>query len=120
MNVRIVYSLVIAITVARALNGSGLSPAAVSVRTSGTVAGQAADFGFRLSVGDCLTERFDTATSVFTKDLGGWPANIVTAHITLTDARFVRRATEPSPWCGARRSRKNDRGKFVLLIDEHR
>jgi hypothetical protein len=25
---------------------------------------------------------------VFTKDLGGWPANIVTAHITLTDAQM--------------------------------
>ena len=49
---------------------------------------QAADFGFRFQVGDCLTETFDTFTGAFTKDVGGYPARIVTAHISLTDAQM--------------------------------
>jgi len=49
---------------------------------------QGADFGFRFQVGDCLTETFDTFTGVFTKDVGGYPARIVTTHISLTDAQM--------------------------------
>jgi hypothetical protein len=51
------------------------------------VTAQAADFGFRLEVGDCLTERLDTFIGVFTKNLGGSQA--VTAHISLTDAQMA-------------------------------
>jgi hypothetical protein len=48
-------------------------------------AAQATDFGFRLEVGDCLTERFDTFSGVFTKDLG---KETVTAAFALTDAQM--------------------------------
>ncbi len=53
-----------------------------------TSAAQAGDFGFRFEVGDCLAERLDTFTSVFTKNLGGEPARTVTAQISLTDAQM--------------------------------
>jgi hypothetical protein len=53
------------------------------------VVAQAGDFGFRFEVGDCLTERLDTFDGLFTKDLGGVPARIVTAHIALTDAQMT-------------------------------
>jgi hypothetical protein len=52
------------------------------------VEAQAGDFGFRLEVGDCATERLDTSTGIFTKDLGGFPARKATANITLTDAQM--------------------------------
>ena len=53
-----------------------------------TLAAQAADFGFRFEVGDCLAERLDTFSGIFTKDLGGSPGRTVTAQITLTDAQM--------------------------------
>jgi hypothetical protein len=52
-----------------------------------TAAAQAADFGFRFDVGDCPTERLDTFTGIFTKDLGG-SLGTATAHIALTDAQM--------------------------------
>jgi hypothetical protein len=60
------------------------------------VRAQAADFGFRFEVGDCLTERLDTFSGVFTKDLGGDPNRTATAHIVLTDPqmRAIYRAIE--------------------------
>jgi hypothetical protein len=59
-------------------------------------AAQAADFGFRFEVGDCLTERFDTFSGVFTKNLGGELARTATAQISLTDAQMtaIHRAIE--------------------------
>jgi hypothetical protein len=48
----------------------------------------AGDFGFRFEVGDCLTEKFDTFSGVFSKNLGGTPARSVTAQFTLTDAQM--------------------------------
>jgi len=72
-------------------------------------AGQAGDFGFRFSVGDCLTERLDTFTGVFTKELGGDPAQTASAHIALTDSqmaaidraiRDIRFFDYPSPFNG--------------------
>jgi hypothetical protein len=53
-----------------------------------TSVAQAGDFGFRFEVGDCSTERLDTFSGIFTKNLGGWPARIVTAPIVLTDAQM--------------------------------
>jgi hypothetical protein len=53
-----------------------------------TFAAQADDFGIRFEVGDCLTERLDTFTGVFTKNLGGEPGRTVTAHISLTGAQM--------------------------------
>src|SRR2546429_7080336 len=53
-----------------------------------TAAAQAADFGFRFEVGDCLTERLDTFSGVFTKNLGGEPTETVKAQIYLTDAQM--------------------------------
>jgi hypothetical protein len=53
-----------------------------------TAAAQAGDFGFRFEVGHCLTERLDTFSGIFTKNLGGWPARTVTAPIVLTDAQM--------------------------------
>ena len=50
---------------------------------SGTVAAQAGDFGFRFEVTDCQSERLDTFDGVFTKNLGGRPARMVTAKISL-------------------------------------
>src|SRR5262249_15494696 len=73
---------------------------------------QASDFGFRFEVGDCSTERLDTFSGIFTKNLGGWPARIVTAPIVLTDAQMseVYRTIEnirffdyPSAFVGVRR-----------------
>src|SRR5262245_52450383 len=52
-------------------------------------AAQAADFGFRFEVGDCLTERLDTFNGAFTKNLGGFPARTATAQISLTDAQMT-------------------------------
>src|SRR5438132_11407312 len=53
-----------------------------------TAAAQAADFGFRFEVGDCFTERLDTFSGVFTKNLGGDPTETVKAQIYLTDAQM--------------------------------
>jgi hypothetical protein len=50
---------------------------------------QAADFGFRFDVGDCLGESLDTFTGMFTKDLGGSPRRSVTAHIVLPRANMT-------------------------------
>lgn len=57
---------------------------------------QAADFRFRFEIEGCLTERLDTSTGVFTKDLGGDPARTVTANISLTDGQMwaIYRAVE--------------------------
>jgi hypothetical protein len=51
-------------------------------------AAQAGDFGFRFEFGDCSTDRLDTFSGIFTKNLGGWPARTVTAPILLTDAQM--------------------------------
>jgi hypothetical protein len=49
---------------------------------------QASGFGFRFQVGDCLTETFDSFTGVFTKDLGGEPARLVTAQLSLSESQM--------------------------------
>jgi hypothetical protein len=58
---------------------------------SDTAAAQAGDFGFRFEVTRCLldAERLDTFVGEFTKNLGGSPARIVTAKISLTDAQMT-------------------------------
>jgi len=53
-----------------------------------TVAAQAEGFGFRFEVGDCATERLDTPTGIFTKELGGSPVRTVTAQVVLTPAQM--------------------------------
>ena len=53
------------------------------------VRAQAADFGFRFEVGDCLTERLDTFSGVFTKELGGDAARTATAHLSLTESQMT-------------------------------
>ena len=53
-----------------------------------TLAAQPADFGFRFEVRDCLAERLDTFSGIFTKDLGGSPGRTVKAQIALTDAQM--------------------------------
>ena len=72
-------------------------------------AGQAADFGFRFSVGSCLTERLDTFTGLFTKELGGYPVQTASSHVVLTDAQMaaidravadIRFFDYPSPFNG--------------------
>jgi hypothetical protein len=49
---------------------------------------QASGFGFRFQVGDCLTETFDSFTGVFTKDLGGEPARLVAAQLSLSESQM--------------------------------
>jgi hypothetical protein len=49
---------------------------------------QVPGFGFRFQVGDCLTETFDSFTGVFTKDLGGEPARLVTAQLSLSESQM--------------------------------
>jgi len=80
-----------------------------------TSAAQAGDFGFRFAVEHCLTERLDTFSGIFTKNLGGWPARTVTAPIVLTDAQMgeVYRTIEnigffdyPSAFVGVRKDAK--------------
>ena len=51
-------------------------------------AAQPGDFGFRFEVADCFLETFDTFSGVFTKDIGGDPARIVTAQIFLPDSQM--------------------------------
>jgi hypothetical protein len=80
-----------------------------------TTAAQAGDFGFRFAVEHCWTERLDTFSGIFTKNLGGWPARTVTAPIMLTDAQMseVYRTIEdigffdyPSAFVGVRKDAK--------------
>jgi hypothetical protein len=74
---------------------------------SRVVAAQAANFGFRFSFGSCLTERLDTFTGMFSKELGD--GRTATAHIVLTEAQMtaIHRGIEdikffdyPSPFNG--------------------
>jgi hypothetical protein len=69
----------------------------------------AGDFGFRLEVGDCLTETFDTFSGVFSKDLGGDPGRSATTRFSLTDLQMraiyqtmeqIRLFDYPSPFNG--------------------
>jgi hypothetical protein len=48
----------------------------------------AVDFGFRLEVGDCLTEKFDSFSGEFSKDLGGEPARSAATRFSLTDVQM--------------------------------
>jgi hypothetical protein len=70
---------------------------------------QAAEFGFRFEVGDCLTETFDSFTGLFTKELGGEPARSVTARLSLSESQMstirqtvdeIRFLDYPSPYWG--------------------
>jgi hypothetical protein len=56
--------------------------------TGGVVTAQSSDFGFRFEVGDCLAERLDTFSGVFTKNLGGERSRIVTTELSLTDSQM--------------------------------
>jgi hypothetical protein len=51
-------------------------------------AAQVGAFSFRFEIGNCLTERFDTSTGIFTKNLGVEPVQTVTARFSLTDAQM--------------------------------
>ena len=59
-----------------------------AVATAHASATQAAGFGFRFQLGNCLTETFDSSTGVFTKDLGGEPARLVTAQLSLSESQM--------------------------------
>src|SRR5436190_17291857 len=63
---------------------------------NGVAAAQAADFGFRISVGDCPTEQFDSFTGELTKQLVAYPVQTAKVHIVLTDAQMaaIYRAVE--------------------------
>jgi len=60
----------------------------VITTTAFAQATQAAGFGFRFQVGDCLAETFDSFTGVFTKNLGGDPARLVTAQLSLSESQM--------------------------------
>jgi hypothetical protein len=56
-----------------------------------TSAAQASDFGFRFEFAPCgplVTERLDTFNGVFAANLGGQPAQTVTAPMSLTEAQM--------------------------------
>jgi len=54
-----------------------------------TLGAQANDFAFRFRVGDCLPERLDTFSGTFTKDLGGYPPQLATTRLALTNAQMT-------------------------------